>query len=389
MTRVSWRINPLALIVLVWLGIVLYAGFQQSGIWIEIGIIAASGGALVLGLHWLEKRHRRTWVIHTFSFLTALLSTALYYLVKSEMPHMEFLFTLTVIAISVRLGLGAGLVAASVSFLGDLSVGWIYGPTLISEIVMQGIFLFVAALVVGSVAETREKALAAQTRLAQENTRQAESLAQLVKQLEHTYQSTLSALGSALDARDHETAGHSARVTALAVKIAKRFGLKDSQLKFIRWGALIHDIGKIGVADAILRKPGALNDAEWVEMRRHPEIGYAMLKNILFLRPALDLVRHHHERYDGKGYPLGLVGETIPLAARIFAVADTYDAMTSDRPYRKARSHEDAMAEIRQLAGAQFDPRVVAAFLEVFPESLKPIGVVMTRHSADDFLAAR
>ncbi len=389
MARASWRTNPFALIVLVWLGIVLYAGFQVPGIWIEITVIAALGGALVFGLRWLEQSYRRTWVIHMFSFLAALLSTALYYLLKDAMPHMEFLFTLTVIAISVRLGLVAGLVAAFVSLLGDLSVNWIYEPTLISESVMQGVFLFVAALVVGSVAESREKAFAAQARLAEENARQAESLAQMVKQLERTWQSTLVALAAALDARDRETAGHSARVTALAVKIAKQMGLDDEPLKFVRWGALIHDIGKIGVSDAILCKPGALNDAEWTEMRRHSEIGYAMLKHIPFLHSALDIVRHHHERYDGKGYPLGLAGEAIPLAARIFAIADTYDAMTSDRPYRKARSHEDALAEIRRLAGAQFDPRVVEMFLGLFPKLPPPVGVMTMRRSADAFLDTR
>ena len=388
MARASWRTNPFALMVLVWLGIVVYIGFQVPGIWIEIAVIAALGGALVLGLRWLERRYRRTWVIHTFALLAALLSTALYYLVKSAMPHMEFLFTLTVIMVSVRLGLNAGLAAATVSFIGDLGVDWIYEPTLTSEAVMQGIFLFVVAFVIGSVVEARTKAMTAQKRLAEDNAYQADSLAQLVKQLERTYQTTLVALAAALDARDRETAGHSARVTALAVKIAKRMGLDDAQLKFIRWGALIHDIGKIGVADAILRKPGALNDAEWAEMRRHPEIGYTMLKHIPFLHPALDLVRHHHERYDGKGYPLRLEGKAIPLAARIFAVADTYDAMTSDRPYRQARSHADALAEIRQLAGTQFDPQVVEAFLGLFPELPQPIGVMTMRHSADEFLDA-
>lgn len=355
MTRVSWPTRPFALIVLVWLGIVLYTGFQVAGIWTEIGVITAVIGALVLGLRWLESCYRATWVRYLFSFLVAVLSTALYYLVKPEMPHMEFLYTLAILFISVRWGLVAGLVTAFFSAVGNWGVNFSNGPANVTEAIMQGIFFVAAACVVGWISDSREKALTVQI--------------QMTSRLEQTYQSTLVALASALDARDRETAGHSARVTELAVKIAKQMDLSNSQLQFIRWGALIHDIGKIGVSDAILRKPGALNDAEWVEMRRHPESGYAILKNIPFLRPALDLVRHHHERYDGKGYPLGLAGETIPLAARIFAVADTYDAMTSDRPYRKARSHDDALTEIRLLAGTQFDPQVVKIFLRLFRET--------------------
>jgi HD-GYP domain-containing protein (c-di-GMP phosphodiesterase class II) len=146
-------------------------------------------------------------------------------------------------------------------------------------------------------------------------------------------------------------------------------GVSESQLRFVHWGAIIHDVGKIGVSDAILRKPGALTDAKWAEMRRHPEIGYAMLKDIAFLRPALDIVRYHHERYDGAGYPVGLAGEEIPLAARIFAAVDAYDAMTSDRPYRRARSREEALAEIQRLAGAEFDPRVVQVLLRALRDS--------------------
>ncbi|MBI5029301.1 MAG: HD domain-containing protein [Chloroflexi bacterium] len=375
MARVSRRDNPFALMVLVWLGVVLYSGFQVAGIWTEIGVITALIGALVLGLRWLESHNRTTWVRYLFSFFVALLSTALYYLVKPAMPHVEFLYTLAILFVSARWGLVAGLVTAFFSTVGNWGVNFFTDPASVSEAMMQGIFFVASACVMGWIADSREKALTAQI--------------QMTSHLEQTYQSTLSALASALDARDRETAGHSARVTALAVKIAQEMKMDDSQLCFIRWGALIHDIGKIGVADAILRKPGSLNEAEWAEMRRHPEIGYAMLKTIPFLRLSLDVVRHHHERYDGKGYPLGLAGETIPLAARIFSVADTYDAMTSDRPYRKARSRAEALAEIRQLAGTQFDPHVVGVFLALLTKSSQSIGVLKSSHSADDLVDAR
>jgi len=369
MARTVWNANPLTLMLLVWIGLVLYAGLTSPSIWVTTAIFVALGGVLAHGLQWISHRYIASWAKYGSAIIVALASTAVYYIVKPSMPHMEFLLALGVISVSVRFGLGPGLVTAFLSTLGALSVHFIFEPMLASEAMMQGVFLFVAALSVGTVVEAREKAVAAQTRLAQENAHQAQSLAQMVKQLERSWQSTLVALANALDARDRETAGHSARVTALAVRTAHQMGLDNERVRFIRWGALIHDIGKIGVSDAILRKPGALNDAEWAEMRRHPEIGYAILKNIPFLHPALDLVRYHHERCDGTGYPLGLAGETIPLAARIFAVADTYDAMTSDRLYRKARSRADTLAEIRQLAGAQFDPRVVQAFLALFQET--------------------
>lgn len=178
----------------------------------------------------------------------------------------------------------------------------------------------------------------------------------------------------ALDLRDTETEGHSLRVQSLSVAIARRLGCTGAELDIIGLGALLHDIGKIGVSDRVLRKPGPLSSAEWDEVRRHPELGYRYLKRLTMVDGVADIVRAHHERYDGKGYPLGLAGDAIPLGVRIFAVADAYDAMTSDRPYRRARSHAAAVAEIECNSGTQFDPRVVRAFLEVTatPEAGEP-----------------
>jgi response regulator RpfG family c-di-GMP phosphodiesterase len=187
--------------------------------------------------------------------------------------------------------------------------------------------------------------------------------------VEESYKITLEALVTALDAREHETQAHSQRVREYTLTLARNLGLKHDDLIQTGRGALLHDVGKIGVPDSILLKPGKLNEEEWVEMRRHPQIGYNVLQSIEFLSPAAEIVLCHHERWDGRGYPKGLAGCDIPLGARIFAVADTLDAMTSDRPYRKAMSFDTAFKEIRTCSGTQFDPRVVEAFMSVPMES--------------------
>jgi response regulator RpfG family c-di-GMP phosphodiesterase len=187
----------------------------------------------------------------------------------------------------------------------------------------------------------------------------------LYAELEGSYESTLEAMITALDFRDNETHGHSRRVVEYAVVVAQAMGVVEPELTWIRRGAILHDVGKIGVSDAILRKPGKLDAAEWDEMKRHPEMGYRMLKHIKFLKPALEIVHCHQERWDGSGYPGGLEGERIPLGARIFAAVDTFDAMTSDRPYRAALSIQEAREEIRRFSGIQFDPKVAEAFLSI------------------------
>jgi response regulator RpfG family c-di-GMP phosphodiesterase len=186
-----------------------------------------------------------------------------------------------------------------------------------------------------------------------------------LQRLEDTYRSTLEALGSALDTRDVGTHGHSRRVRGYALVIARAHGVPESRLRDIEHGVLLHDIGKIGIPDAILLKPGPLSPAEWKVMRRHPEIGRRLIEKIPFLRGAVPIVYHHHERWDGTGYPLGLKGGAIPLGARIFAVADALDAMTFDRPYSRAISFAAARDEIVRCARTHFDPAVVDAFLGV------------------------
>jgi putative nucleotidyltransferase with HDIG domain len=188
------------------------------------------------------------------------------------------------------------------------------------------------------------------------------SLADYTGRLEEMYLNTVHSLAMALDARDPYTHGHSARVADYAVRTAHQLGLADSEIAQLRIGAYLHDVGKIGVADAILQKPGRLTDEEREIMRRHPEVGAQILQPVGFNQSVMDVVLHHHERLDGEGFPWGLAGDEIPLLARVVAVADAYDAMTTNRAYRAAMTPEQAYAELARAAGSQFDPRVVEAF---------------------------
>jgi putative nucleotidyltransferase with HDIG domain len=177
------------------------------------------------------------------------------------------------------------------------------------------------------------------------------------------YNATIEGWSHALDLRDKETEGHTQRVTETTVKLARTFDLREVELRQVRWGALLHDIGKMGVPDHILLKPGPLTDEEWVVMKKHPLFAYEMLAPIRYLHTALDIPFCHHEKWDGTGYPRGLKGEQIPLTARIFAVVDVWDALISDRPYRKAWSEKKARQHIQAGAGTHFDPKVVEKFL--------------------------
>ena len=189
-----------------------------------------------------------------------------------------------------------------------------------------------------------------------------------MQDLESSYDNTLEAMGDALDLRDAETEGHSKRVTAYTIALAREVGLNAKELRIIARGAFLHDIGKIAVPDRVLLKPGVLDLQETAIMRLHCERGYEMVRKIPFLREASEIVYTHQERFDGSGYPRGLRGFEIPLGARIFAIADTLDAMTSDRPYRKACSFAEARQEIAQLSGQQFDPALVTVFLGIAAE---------------------
>ncbi|MDP9232059.1 MAG: HD-GYP domain-containing protein [Actinomycetota bacterium] len=179
----------------------------------------------------------------------------------------------------------------------------------------------------------------------------------------------LSMLSRAIEARDPYTRGHSTRVTELAEAVAQRLGWSEERIASLRVGGPLHDIGKLAVSDEVLCKEGRLDDDELAQIREHPKIGAKLLLRVTALREAIPYVLYHHERWDGTGYPSGKAGEEIPVEARVLAIADAFDAMTSDRPYRSALSREEALAEVERCAGTQFDPKIARIFLEVFGET--------------------
>jgi len=209
------------------------------------------------------------------------------------------------------------------------------------------------------------EALAGQAAIAIDNSTLFDNLQRVNTDLTMAYDTTLEGWSKALDLRDKETEGHTLRVTKLTERLARALHVGDQDRVHIRRGALLHDIGKMGIPDSILLKPGPLTDEEWVVMKKHPTYAYELLSPIHYLRLAVDIPYCHHEKWDGSGYPRGLKGEEIPVASRVFAVIDVYDALTSDRPYRRAWPKEKALAYIREQAGKHFDPAVVATFLEM------------------------
>jgi len=205
--------------------------------------------------------------------------------------------------------------------------------------------------------------LAGQAAIAIDNVRLFDDLQRANRDLTLAYDSTIEGWSRALDLRDKETEGHSQRVTAMTLRLAHAIKISATEMVHVRRGALLHDIGKMGVPDSILLKPGPLTDAEWMIMRQHPVYAYDLLAPIAYLRPALDIPYCHHEKWDGTGYPRGLRSEQIPLTARIFAVVDVWDAMRSDRPYRQSHPDAQVRAHLQSLAGTHFDPQVVQIFL--------------------------
>jgi putative nucleotidyltransferase with HDIG domain len=204
-----------------------------------------------------------------------------------------------------------------------------------------------------------------ETRLEELVEQRTAQLDRALDSLEEAYRSTLKALTTALETRDAETHGHSQRVVTFSLRLGRELGLSPDEMRSLEFGAMLHDIGKIGVPDAILRKPAKLTEEEWVNMRQHPVHGREILKGINFLQGAARVVAQHHEKWDGSGYPLGLKGADIDINARIFMVADAFDAMISDRVYRAGRSYEEAAEELDRCTGQHFDPEIVRAFHRV------------------------
>ena len=217
------------------------------------------------------------------------------------------------------------------------------------------------------------EAFAGQMAIALENWILFDGLQRSVFDLSVAYDATILGWSRAMDLRDKETEGHTQRVTKITLQIARMMGFKEEDISYMRWGALLHDIGKMGIPDAILSKPGPLTDEEWVIMRKHPDYAFQFLSPIEFLRLSLDIPYTHHEKWDGSGYPRGLVGNQIPLSGRIFAMADVWDALVSDRVYRKAWSQDRAVEYICQQAGKHFDPELIPAFLAVVQSESSPL----------------
>jgi putative nucleotidyltransferase with HDIG domain len=206
-------------------------------------------------------------------------------------------------------------------------------------------------------------------------------LRQTMTDLERSYDITLEALGDALDLKDAETEGHSKRVTAYTIALARAMGVEASTIRVLARGAFLHDVGKMAIPDAILLKPGKLTAQEQAIMREHCGRGYQMLRKIPFLQEAAEIVYSHQEHYDGTGYPRGLKGEQSPLGARIFAVADTLDAITSDRPYRKANSFAAARREIKRCSGTQFDPQVIEIYMSLPDQIWEDLRIEISQHA--------
>jgi len=192
--------------------------------------------------------------------------------------------------------------------------------------------------------------------------------ASLYEDLEMSYFSTVKALARAIEVKDPYTYGHSERVTEYAMVIGKKLDLSEWDLRNLKYAAALHDIGKLGISGHILNKPGALSEDEFVHIKTHPQMGDSIMEPVSFLKEPREIILHHHERWDGNGYPEGLKGNKIPLGARILSVADSFEAMMSDRPYRKALDLQDAIKEIEDNAGTQFDPVVVTAFIAALDE---------------------
>ena len=320
----------------------------------------------------------------------AALVHALMGIVGPGLPHSAWLIPIALAAVALYYSLNIGLVALAVSMSTRTSIfavirekfEWLLPHYVMfamlglalavayDAISFYGVLAFVAPPLMMrlSIKQYIDKTAANVEELKTRNGelhRANKDILRMADKLRETYDGTLEALVSALDARDRETKGHSLRVAKYMMEIAFHLGIEPGTEEWINMqrGGLLHDIGKIGVSDTILHKPGPLTDEEWVDMRRHPQIGHDMIHEIGFLSGAAVIVLAHHERFDGKGYPKGLAADEIPLGARIFVLADTFDAMTSNRPYRKALTSEASREEIIRCSGTQFDPRCVQGFL--------------------------
>jgi putative nucleotidyltransferase with HDIG domain len=272
-------------------------------------------------------------------------------------------------ALAIVAGLSAIAIAVLLGALYSLTIG--SGKSL--DGLVRDVQITTAAIMTAEAAVLWLVLKRAYGRNSEQMAAQARALEAALSESESAYDSTLRALSLALDVRDRETEGHAQRVARYMDLLARELRSAKLDVRTLRRGALLHDVGKIGIPDEILRKTGELDGAQWRIMKRHPAYGARILAGIPYLSGAAEIVHHHHERFDGSGYPDGLAGEEIPLGARVFALADALDAMTSDRPYRRAMSLEDAVTEIERCSGKQFDPLIVNAFLRIPVERLAAV----------------
>lgn len=346
-----WRtiqISMLALAVWVFGAMAFMPAFKSHSTRLVMLIVLITCMIIVARL--TRKDNYRSYLI---AAIASVVGIPAYYLISPVTGHGEWVFALIVIAISSQWGTRPGIAAAVLSAIEYGFFSYYQTGAVTDAFILAGLFS-VSALIIGTLVKHREIALVARAHLADE--------------LEKTSETTLIALTRALDARDQDTEGHSERTAILAVEIGREMGLKEANLRSLHLAALLHDIGKIGISDAILHKPGPLDEQEMALIRKHPQLGYDILQKVSFLNPALDAILHHHEKYNGKGYPDELSGNAISLLARILSVVDVYDALTSHRPYRAAFPSETALDMIREEAGQQFDPEVVKALMRTLAD---------------------
>ncbi|TAK11576.1 MAG: HD-GYP domain-containing protein [Anaerolineae bacterium] len=315
-----------------------------------LGVVVAVG--IALAVEFVSRRNTLLSVLVMIFFTWAAISSLVFFSGGSESPFF-IVFLAVVLLSSVFLGRLGGVISLGLTVLSALAIlrleaDGVQLPLNIQyDISDQWIVLGMSFFIVFGSSVLMSNTI------------------QLTTELQDSYDQTLMGYARALEARDGNTREHSDRVVALTMQLALQYGFSNGQLEAIRRGALLHDIGKIGISDGILRKPESLSDAERGEMRKHPEIARNLLAGIKFLEGSVSIPIFHHERWDGSGYPQGLKGEDIPLEARIFAVVDVWDALTSKRPYREAWDSAKARAYLREHAGTLFDPEVVERFLKL------------------------
>jgi hypothetical protein len=311
---------------------------------------------LMLGFLWVLNRNGRTSLSANIAITISILGAVFTYPPK-VLEYSMVLFALPVTMSSFIIKPARSFLFAFLAGAGYTISVFAYGG--FAEYNFSAILIILAIALVSFIAAWQLESTLGK------NATLLENLQHSNEELRQAYETTLVGWSRALELRDKETEGHTQRVTELTLRLASAAGFSEEELMHIRRGALLHDIGKLGVPDEILYKPGSLTDEEWKAMRQHPQFAYDLLLPILYLQPALAIPHHHHEKWDGSGYPDGLKGREIPLEARIFAIVDVYDALTSVRPYREAWSKEKALEKIHQDSGTHFDPEMVELFINV------------------------